>query len=131
MTTDIALLWNVLLFVLLLGAQVAGRSAAHGIQYALSSLDNPPGESLVEARLKRVAKNQMEFMVLVISVFSLSQASSALPEVQGWVPVALIGGRTLYALVALAGVPVLRSLAWLVSFLGWIGLAAPLIASLF
>lgn len=129
MTVSFTLVWNILILALLLGAQVGSRSITHGIKYALSNLDSPPGESRSEARLRRVKNNQLEFIVLLVSVLSLASMTGGIGEVPGWIPIAIISGRTAYVLVALAGVPVLRSATWIVAFVAWIFLALPPITS--
>ena len=131
MTLNFAIVWNTLLLAILLGAQVGARSISHGIKFALSNLDLRPEESVAEARLKRVKNNQLEFMVLLLSVLCLANANGGFPDASVWIPTAMVVGRTLYLLVALAGIPVLRSLAWIFAFAAWLSLTLPYVSRIF
>jgi len=114
-----AIMLNVLLFSLLLGAQVLLRSRTHGLRFALSSLDGAVQTSTLEERLKRVKTNQLEFLILVVPVAMIAAATGTAVQHACWIALAFIAGRSLYILVALAGVPVLRSASWLIGFLAW------------
>lgn len=114
-----ALMLNVLLFSLLLGAQVLLRSSRHGLRFALSSLDGAVQTSILEDRLQRTKTNQLEFLGLLVPVAMIAAATDASVQHATWIAVAFVTGRSLYVLVALAGIPVLRSASWLIGFLAW------------
>ena len=114
-----ALMLNVLLFSMLLGAQVLLRSRTHGLRFALSSLDGKVRTSILEDRLQRVKTNQLEFLALLLPVATVAAASGTFVRHACWIALAFVAGRTLYTFVALAGVPVLRSASWLIGFLAW------------
>ncbi len=110
---------NVLLFSLLLGAQVLLRSSRHGLRFALSSLDGTVQTSTLEDRLRRVKTNQLEFLGLLVPVVVIAAATGTAVQHASWIAVAFVAGRSVYVLIALAGIPVLRSASWLIGFLAW------------
>ena len=121
MNLTFALLWNTALFSLLLAAQVMARSAAHGLSFALSSLDKRVELSTLEERLARVKGNQLEFLILLLVLFALDAGVDS--TISYWTALTLVVARSVYILVATAGIPVVRSLTWLVSFAALLVLA--------
>ncbi len=121
MTTGLtdAVILNVLLFSLLLGAQVFLRSTTHGLRFALSSLDGKVRRSTLEDRLQRVKTNQLEFLVLLLPVMMAAAEGGTPIQHACWIALAFVAGRSLYVLVALAGIPLLRSASWLIGFSAW------------
>lgn len=114
---------NLLLLALLLGGQPGLRIMAHGIGYALSSLDAAKPMSTAESRLKRVKDNQIETVVLLVPVVWIlvsNDVSSSAIVTWSWV---LLAARFAYVGVAMVGVPILRSAIWFAGFVAWAMLA--------
>lgn len=110
---DTALFANVVLLMGLLSLQVIARMMTHGLPFALSSLDEDRNESVFQGRTNRVARNQLEFTVLLIAVIHLSSAPL---ENAGVLAVFIVAARIAYVAVALGGIAVARSATWVASF---------------
>ena len=115
-----ALTANIVLFALLLGAQVALRSSTHGLRFALSSLDRVVQASTLEARLGRVKNNQLEFLVLLTPIVMIAVSNDMTIQHTHLISIGVVVGRLTYILVALAGIPILRSACWLIGFVAWL-----------
>lgn len=115
-----ALTANIVMFSLLLGAQVTLRWSTHGLRFALSSLDRVVQTSTLEARLGRVKNNQLEFMVLLTPVVMIAVSNDMAIQHTYWISLGIVVGRLAYILVALAGIAILRSTCWLIGFVAWL-----------
>lgn len=119
-------LWNVALLAVLLLAQPLVRVAGSGPAYAVSNFDKRIEEGVFARRLSMVRANQIEALALWVPLVFLA---ALLPEIENpLVPLLasiFLTARLVYTAVSLAGIPVLRSVAWIVGFaasgyLAWI-----------
>ena len=114
-------LWNVILLGALLSLQPFVRVLNSGLKYALSSFDQRIAEGVFARRLAMVRTNQSEALMLWVPVVVTAAAVApefAHPHLPLIATVFLIA-RFAYAAVSLAGVPMLRSGAWIVGFAAW------------
>ena len=114
-------LWNVVLLSALLALQPFVRIFKLNAQYALSNFDERVDEGVFARRLAMVRNNQIEALVLwlpVVLFASVFANNISHPHVS-WIASAFLISRFAYAVVSLAGVPVVRSIAWFVGFAAW------------
>lgn len=89
--------------------------------------DNPPKLSVVAARLDRAKNNMLEALPLFLALALLAQAKVGdTPEAVHGAAIFLVA-RTLYVPAYVSGIPMLRSLVWLIANAGLIVMALPLI----
>ena len=124
MTFELTMLFWVAttLFVLMI-MQGALTPITQGFAWGLGSRDTPQEPSVLQGRMTRIVANHIEGMLVfaaLVIVAHLGGISSSLTELGAAL---YLGARIVFALVYMAGVPVLRSAVWGVSALG-IGLIA-------
>ncbi|MEM8553059.1 MAG: MAPEG family protein [Pseudomonadota bacterium] len=114
---SIAVFANSMLLGVLLLLQPLWRDIRHGMAYTVGTFDERKPETVLERRLVMVVRNQIEalslLLPLAVLLFTQGAVESAL---LAYAAIAHVASRTLYAVVALAGIPLLRSLFWTVSF---------------
>ena len=118
-------LWNVALLGALLLLQPLARVLGFGAGYALSNFDHRVEEGVFARRLAMVSSNQVEALALwvpVVVIMAVFAPDPAHPHVAMAASVFLFA-RLAYAGVSLAGIPILRSGAWIVGFAAWAYLA--------
>ena len=118
MTVD---LWMLVAAAVLTWAQIV-VAAAPGLlsnpMWSIGSRDTPPTRSVWASRADRAAKNMKEnlpmfaVLVLIAHVSGEADATSALGAQ------IFVGARIAHAIIYLAGIPNVRTLAWLVSVAG-------------
>lgn len=113
----LVLIFNTILFALLLGLQVIYRVRAYSLMYALSSLDEQKVDTKYQLRIRRAKNNQAEFLLLLFSLFFVIGYSTV--ELENIALVALVLGRATYLIFTICGVAYLRSITWMVGFLAW------------
>jgi len=118
------LMLNTGLLAGLLFLQPAVRVMMRGSAYALGNLDIREDEGIFASRLEMVKSNQIEAVALLIPVVLYLQAMSITGSLVTTAIYTHVVARLLYIAVALAGIPMVRSLIWLVSFAAWAFLAA-------
>jgi len=114
-------LWNLVLLSALLALQPFVRIFKLNARYALSNFDERFDEGAFARRLSMVRANQIEALVLwlpVVLFASVIANNISHPHV-AWIASTFLVARFSYAFVSLAGIPVLRSVAWLVGFASW------------
>lgn len=114
-------LWNVVLLGILLLLQTLVRVTKTGFKYAISNFDERIEEGGFARRLAMVRSNQAEALTLWVPVVVIAAAVApefAHPQLSLIAAVFLIA-RLAYAAVSLAGIPLLRSSAWIVGFAAW------------
>lgn len=114
-------LWNVVLLAGLFALQPLVRVITVGVTYALSNFDNRVDEVVLARRLAMVRSNQSEALSLwvpVVVIAALITPELAHPHLAPIAVVFLIA-RLAYSAVSLAGIPLFRSIAWLVGFAAW------------
>ena len=112
------LVWAISLGLLHLLATVPPMIAAHGIGYVFSSREEQKTLGGGAARLQRAWANFMQtfpFFAAVVLMAQLCGLHNGLTVLGAQL---YLGGRLIYLPVYLAGIPVLRTLAWLVSVAG-------------
>ena len=118
-------LWNVAILAGLLLLQPLIRVVRIGPVYAVSNFDNRLDEGVFARRLAMVRSNQLEALALWITVVLC--AFILVPKIThphlALIATAFLTARLLYVAVSLAGIPVLRSVAWIVGFAAWLYLA--------
>ena len=114
-------LWNVVFLAGLLALQPMVRVITVGVTYALSNFDNRVDEVALARRLAMVCSNQSEALSLwvpVVVIAALAAPELAHPHLAP-IATAFLIARLAYAAVSLAGLPLFRSIAWLVGFAMW------------
>ena len=118
-------LWNVAILAGLLLLQPLTRVVRIGPAYAVSNFDNRIDEGVFSRRLAMVRSNQLEALALWITVVLCVVALA--PEIThphlAGIATAFLSARLSYVVVSLAGIPVIRSVAWIVGFAAWAYLA--------
>lgn len=118
-------LWNVTILAGLLMSQPLIRVVRIGPAYAVSNFDNRIDEGAFARRLAMVRSNQLEALALWITVVLCAVTIApeiTHPHVAG-IGTAFLSARLSYVVVSLAGIPVLRSVAWVLGFSAWVYLA--------
>jgi uncharacterized MAPEG superfamily protein len=122
MTTVQALVWSGILTFLMLVLGLVFRTRAWGPEGMMIAFGNREG--IVEplglgGRVDRAARNQIEAMVMFLAVVLAAQLAGKAPQAALGATV-FFWARVVYWPVYLAGIPVLRTLIWLVSIIGLI-----------
>lgn len=115
----VVVLGNVFLLAALLVLQVVVRISNAGLKYALGNFDAYKHEGAFADRLLRVKNNQIETLALIVPT-TLAAANAHLSH--PFLSVAassFLFARLAYSGIALAGIPVLRSVTWSVGFAAW------------
>ena len=97
-----------------------------GLERALGNREHLDAPSAFAARADRAARNMLENLVLFALVL-LAASMAAVPAGELALPCAIfLGSRVAYALLYWGGVPVVRTVAWVVSLVGifWVGALA-------
>lgn len=119
MTTEITVLgWSVLLLLVQIVLQ-AGTSADLGPGYLFSPRDEPrEPQNIVSRRLKRALDNLLEtypaFVALALAL-TVTGKGGGVAAAGAWI---YLAARIVYVALYAAGVPVLRTLFWMASFVG-------------
>lgn len=114
-------LWNVVLLAALFALQATVRVIGSGPKYALSSLDHRIEEGVFARRLAMVRSNQGEALALWVPVVVIAVTVApdlANPHLSLIATIFLIA-RLAYAVISVAGIPLLRSSVWTVGFAAW------------
>src|SRR5436190_5240839 len=120
MTTVQALVWSgILTFAMLLvGLVFCTRAwAPDGVMIAFGNREGVIAPLGIGGRADRAAKNMIEGMVMFLAVMLAAQLAGKAPQAAMGATV-FFWARLVYWPVYLAGVPVLRTLIWLVSIVG-------------
>ncbi|ONG50887.1 hypothetical protein BKE38_17250 [Pseudoroseomonas deserti] len=120
MTTELSLLgWSLVLALVQVLLPALLRNGETGIAYNAGARDEPgPPVGRVTARLRRAQANLFETLPLfaaAILVAHVAGRNGALTYYGAW---AFLAGRLLHLPLYAAGVPYLRSLAWVLSLAG-------------
>jgi uncharacterized MAPEG superfamily protein len=121
------LIWSVALLL----AQIVAQAVAiyeFGPKYLFSARDEERRPTVLAGRLYRALKNLLEtypaFIALALALVVTGKAGgSAATGASLW-----LAARVVYVLFYAAGVPVLRTLAWIVSIIGLLMMLARLAA---
>lgn len=120
MSTELVLLgWTLVLAVVQILLHSTARTRETGAAYNASARDGgapPPGK--VTARLERAKHNLFETLPLFIGAVLAAHVAGAEGTLTWWGCWLYLGARVLYVPLYAFGVPVVRSLVWLVSLAG-------------
>lgn len=121
-----AVVWGVIQLVA--AAQTA--NAQYGLAWAASPRDaDMPPLKPIPGRLSRNFRNYMETFPFFLAAIIVVQATGVHNALTHWGAIAYLGGRIVYTLLYVAGVPLVRSLFWNVALFGMFAiLAAPFVA---
>ena len=119
MTTD---LWMLTAAALLAWAQimVAATPALlrNGLSWAFGNRDSGPAQVPWEARAQRASANMQENLAIFAILVLVAHVSGRHGSLSATGSMVFVGARAAHALIYLAGIPVLRTLAWAVSVVG-------------
>ena len=120
MSTELMILgWTLLLALvqIMLAAQM--RTAETGLSYNMGARDGEaPPMRPITARLQRAQANLFETLPLFAAAVLVAHVAGREGELTLWGSYAYLGARVLYVPLYAAGVPLVRSLAWVVSIAG-------------
>ena len=124
MTTELMILgWTLVLALvqILLAAQM--RTAETGLNYNMGARDaaGPPVRP-VTARLQRAQANLFETLPLFAAAVLIAHVAGREGELTLWGSYAYLAARVLYVPLYAAGIPLVRSLVWLVSIAGLVAI---------
>ena len=128
MTPELTILaYSVALLIIHLLIQASASDFSKGIGWALGARDENRKPSVLAARLERSLRNYLETfpafvaLALALAIADRSTGTSVLGA-QIW-----IAARVLYLAFCAAGIPYLRSAAWITSMLGLVAMLLPLL----
>ena len=122
MTTVQALVWSGILTFLMLVLGLLFRTRAwapEGMMIAFGNREGVVAPVGVAARADRAANNQIEAMAMFLALVLAASIAGKAPQAAMGATV-FFWARLVYWPVYLAGIPVLRTLVWLVSIVGLI-----------
>jgi len=122
MTTVQALVWSGILtfLMLVLGLLLRTRAwAPEGMMIAFGNREGMVAAAGVSSRADRAANNQIEAMAMFLALVLAASIAGKAPQAALGATV-FFWARLVYWPVYLAGIPVLRTLVWLVSIVGLI-----------
>lgn len=113
-------------FVQLVAAAQAAN-AQYGLRWAASPRDSemPPLKPLA-GRINRNFRNYMETFPFFAAAILIAEAANVHDDLTYYGATAYVGGRFIYTLLYVAGIPLIRSLFWNIAAFGMLAvLAAP------
>ncbi|AVR98007.1 MAPEG family protein [Pseudoduganella armeniaca] len=120
MSTELYLLgWTLVLAIVQILLHSTLRTRETGIMYNASARDGaapPPGQ--VTARLERAKLNLFETLPLFAAAVLAAHVAGAEGTLTWWGCCLYLGARVVYVPLYALGIPVVRSLVWLVSLAG-------------
>ena len=122
MTTVQALVWSGILTFLMLVLDLVFRTQAWspgGVMTAFGNREGVVAPLGIGGRADRAAKNQIEAMAMFLALVLAAQIAGKAPQAALGATV-FFWARVVYWPVYLAGIPVARTLVWLVSIIGLI-----------
>ncbi len=122
MTTVHALIWSGILTFAMLVLGLVLRTQAwspSGLMIAFSDRETVVAPLGIGGRADRAANNQIEAMVMFLAVLLAASIAGKAPQAALGATI-FFWARLVYWPVYLAGIPVLRTLVWLVSIIGLI-----------
>lgn len=120
-------LWGVVQLV----AAAQAANMQYGLKWAASPRDTAmPPLKPIAGRVARNFRNYGETFPFFAAAVLIAQAAGVHDALTHWGAIAYLGGRVVYTLLYVAGVPLVRSLFWNVATFGMLAmLAAPLLAA--
>lgn len=90
----------------------------HGFKWGLGSRDEAQAQSAMQGRAARTVANQLEGMAMYVPLILVAHVMGISTSLTVLGASLFLGGRIVFALCYLLGVPVLRSVAWGASVIG-------------
>ncbi|GGY52877.1 MAPEG family protein [Pseudoduganella albidiflava] len=120
MTTELALLgWTLVLAIVQILLHSTLRSRETGPEFNTGARDGePPPPGKITARLERAKLNLFETLPLFIGAVLAAHLAGVQGTLTWWGCWLYFGGRVVYLPLYAFGVPMVRSLVWLVSMVG-------------
>lgn len=120
MSTELALLgWTLVLAIVQILLHSTLRTRETGVAFNASARDGAaPPQGKFTARLERAKLNLLETLPLFIGAVLAAHVAGALGPLTWWGCWLYFGARVLYVPLYAFGVPMVRSLVWLVSMAG-------------
>lgn len=92
--------------------------ATHGFKWGLGPRDEPRDPSVLQGRMSRVVANHLEGMAMFVPLILIVELAGLSSPLTAAGAVLFAAARALFALIYLAGVPVLRSVVWGAALIG-------------
>lgn len=118
-----AVMATVLILAVLLMLQGALVPLSHGFKWGLGPRDEPRVPSIAQGRAARTVANHIEAMMLFVPLVVVAHLAGVSNEATVLGALLFVISRAAYSIVYLAGIPVLRSVAWTGGIVG-IGIIA-------
>jgi uncharacterized MAPEG superfamily protein len=120
-----ASLWGFLQLV----AAAQAANAQYGLKWAASPRDvEMPPLAPIPGRINRNFRNYMETFPFFAAAVLTVQTAGVHNELTHWGSIAYIGGRIVYTVLYVSGIPLIRSLFWNIAAFGMLAvLAAPFV----
>ena len=125
----VSLMGAVAILFLLLMFQGALVPLAQGFGWGLGSRDSEREATILQGRARRTIANHLEGLAMFAPVVIVAHLADVSTTLTVWGAGIFLIGRAAFAALYIAGVPVLRSLAWGVSITGLIMTAIPVISA--
>lgn len=124
----ICLAWSVVLGLVHIFAAAHVRTKELGFKWNMSSRDNEtPPLSPLSGRLARAQANFFETFPLFATAVLLAVITNELSHLSYWGSIIYLAARVIYFPLYALGIPLIRSLIWLVSILGLLMVLLPVI----
>ncbi len=130
MTTELALLaWTLVLALVQILLPSTLRTQETGAQYNMSARDGAAPPRPVTARLQRAQANLFETLPLFAAAVLIAHVSGTHGPLTLWGCWLYLLARIVYVPLYAAGIPVLRTLVWMVSVTGLVLILIALLAA--
>ena len=106
------------LMLILISIQGGMTPIIQGLRWGLGPRDDPRDQSVFQGRMKRIIANHIEGVAMfapLVVIAHLAGVSTPLTQAGAML---FLGGRALFALVYMMGVPVVRTLVWAAAMTG-------------
>ncbi len=124
MTVNVSMLILSLALLLLIQLiQATQVIRLHGQPYALSPRDNPVDVGVLGGRIQRAKVNLVENLMLFAPLSVLAEALKSDPKLVAWGAAIFFVARVLHFPLYLAGIALVRTLAWLAGVIGCVLIA--------
>ena len=120
MTMELTLLaWSLVLAVVQILLPSRFRNRETGIAYNVSARDNEgPPVGVITGRLQRAQKNLFETLPLFIAAVLIAHVAGIHTAGTYWGAMLYVGMRVLYLPLYAFGIPVARTVVWVISMVG-------------
>lgn len=119
LTTEVTMLgWSVLLLIVHILAQAGSLTRDGGLSYAMSARDGEVAISLLTRRLTSALRNFLETYTGFVALALALQVTGEADSLGGWGAILWFWSRVAYLPIAAFGIPVIRSVVWLLSLVG-------------